>query len=322
MAIIEYLDEVHPAAAAAAGRRPRPGPRARAGPAGRLRDPSAEQPARAEVPGARAEGGRGRQEHLVPALGARGPAGTSANWRSCRPAPTATATRRRWPTAAWCRRSSTASASTCDFSGLDRTMAAFEACMRHPAFQKAQPSNCPDNEALSIPALAGAGLARTGRRAAACSHARRRRVGRPYASLNLGDHVGDDPLGAENRAASRRDSARGRCSCSRCMAAAWWTRRDPPPMAPKPTPAGPPSAASPARSWSRTACRCCWPTATAGASRRRMRLARTGRAGCRQGVLEALLLAAGRLDRRDAASARWPGWAPASGRRPSRWAAK
>jgi len=33
-----------------------------------------------------------------------------------------------------------------DFSGLDRTMAAFEACMAHPAFQKAQPSNCPDNE--------------------------------------------------------------------------------------------------------------------------------------------------------------------------------
>jgi maleylacetoacetate isomerase len=35
----------------------------------------------------------------------------------------------------------------CDFTQLDRTMAAFEACMRHPAFQKAQPSNCPDNEA-------------------------------------------------------------------------------------------------------------------------------------------------------------------------------
>lgn len=35
----------------------------------------------------------------------------------------------------------------CDFSGLDRTMAAFEACMRLPAFQKAQPSNCPDAEA-------------------------------------------------------------------------------------------------------------------------------------------------------------------------------
>ena len=33
-----------------------------------------------------------------------------------------------------------------DFSGLDRTMAAFDACMAHPAFQKAQPSNCPDNE--------------------------------------------------------------------------------------------------------------------------------------------------------------------------------
>ncbi len=34
-----------------------------------------------------------------------------------------------------------------DFSGLPRTMAAFEACMALPAFQKAQPSACPDNEA-------------------------------------------------------------------------------------------------------------------------------------------------------------------------------
>lgn len=34
-----------------------------------------------------------------------------------------------------------------DFSGLARTMAAFDACMKLPAFQKAQPSNCPDNEA-------------------------------------------------------------------------------------------------------------------------------------------------------------------------------
>jgi maleylacetoacetate isomerase len=34
-----------------------------------------------------------------------------------------------------------------DLDGLTRTMAAFEACMRHPAFQKAQPSACPDNEA-------------------------------------------------------------------------------------------------------------------------------------------------------------------------------
>jgi len=34
-----------------------------------------------------------------------------------------------------------------DFSGLTRTMAAFDACMQHPAFQKAQPSNQPDNEA-------------------------------------------------------------------------------------------------------------------------------------------------------------------------------
>jgi maleylacetoacetate isomerase len=33
------------------------------------------------------------------------------------------------------------------FDGLARTMAAFDACMAHPAFQKAQPSSCPDNEA-------------------------------------------------------------------------------------------------------------------------------------------------------------------------------
>jgi maleylacetoacetate isomerase/maleylpyruvate isomerase len=31
--------------------------------------------------------------------------------------------------------------------GLPRTMAAFDECMKHPAVQKAQPSSCPDNEA-------------------------------------------------------------------------------------------------------------------------------------------------------------------------------
>ena len=34
-----------------------------------------------------------------------------------------------------------------DYRGLPRTMAAFDACMAHPAFQKAQPASCPDNEA-------------------------------------------------------------------------------------------------------------------------------------------------------------------------------
>ena len=109
MAIIEYLDETHPEPPLlprdAAG--PRAG--ARAGAADRLRDPSAEQPARAQVPGARTEGGRGSQERLVPPLGARRPGGFRARTRAAAaPPPTATATRRRWPTAAWCRRSSTA----------------------------------------------------------------------------------------------------------------------------------------------------------------------------------------------------------------------
>ena len=35
----------------------------------------------------------------------------------------------------------------CDLSGLPRTMAAFDACMQNEAFQKAQPSACPDFEA-------------------------------------------------------------------------------------------------------------------------------------------------------------------------------
>jgi len=33
-----------------------------------------------------------------------------------------------------------------DYRGLTRTMAAFEACMELPEFQRAQPSSCPDNE--------------------------------------------------------------------------------------------------------------------------------------------------------------------------------
>ena len=34
-----------------------------------------------------------------------------------------------------------------NFDGLPRTMRAFDACMKLPAFQQAQPSACPDNEA-------------------------------------------------------------------------------------------------------------------------------------------------------------------------------
>jgi maleylacetoacetate isomerase len=34
-----------------------------------------------------------------------------------------------------------------NYDGLPRTMAAFDACMAHPAFQNAQPTSCPDNEA-------------------------------------------------------------------------------------------------------------------------------------------------------------------------------
>lgn len=35
----------------------------------------------------------------------------------------------------------------CDLSGLPRTMAVFEACMKHSAFETTQPSKCPDFQA-------------------------------------------------------------------------------------------------------------------------------------------------------------------------------
>lgn len=35
----------------------------------------------------------------------------------------------------------------CDVSGLPRTMAVFDACMKHPAFEATQPSKCPDFQA-------------------------------------------------------------------------------------------------------------------------------------------------------------------------------
>lgn len=34
----------------------------------------------------------------------------------------------------------------CDLSGLPLTMAAFDACMQLPAFQQAEPANCPDHQ--------------------------------------------------------------------------------------------------------------------------------------------------------------------------------
>jgi maleylacetoacetate isomerase/maleylpyruvate isomerase len=65
-----------------------------------------------------------------------------------------------WPASVYCYGDSPTLADLClvpqifnarrfnvDLAGLSRTMAAFDACMALPAFQKAQPSACPDNEA-------------------------------------------------------------------------------------------------------------------------------------------------------------------------------
>ena len=104
-----------PRRAAAAARCAGPGPRARAGADDRLRHPSADEPARAEIPEKHAGAvGRG-QAGVVPPLDGRGTGGARGAAGAGRPgrhaACSAMATARRWPTAAWCRRYSMRSAS-------------------------------------------------------------------------------------------------------------------------------------------------------------------------------------------------------------------
>ncbi len=69
LAIMQYLDEIHPQSAAAAGGPCRTQPRALAGAAHRLRDPSAEQPARAELSHRQVRHLRGAEARVVPPLG-------------------------------------------------------------------------------------------------------------------------------------------------------------------------------------------------------------------------------------------------------------
>ena len=63
-----------------------------------------------------------------------------------RPERSATATRRRWPTAAWCRRCSTRSATSATLRRIPTTMRVFAECMKLEAFDRAQPAKQPDAE--------------------------------------------------------------------------------------------------------------------------------------------------------------------------------
>ena len=149
LAILEYLEETHPQRAAAAGRR-RSAARACARwrrsvacdihPLNNLRVLRYLEHTLGIV-------GRG-QERVVPPLGQRtGWRRSKRTWRATpAPASSAMATRRPWPTAAWCRRCSTRERFDIDLAPYP-TVARIDAhCAELPAFIAAHPSQQPDAE--------------------------------------------------------------------------------------------------------------------------------------------------------------------------------
>ena len=142
----------------------------------------------------------------------------------------------------------------------------------------------------------------------------------PFATMNL-RHGGRRRAGARSPPTGRRfaaASAPRRCSCARCTARGWSGSTRPMPgrarRCTRPTPASPPSRASPARCRSPTACRCCSPRPSGrGVGRRPCRLARPRRRRARSDRRGAVR--GGGLPARTSST---PGSAPASGRAPSR----
>ena len=144
---------------------------------------------------------------------------------AAQPAPrSATATRRRWPTAAWCRRSSTPSASSAGSTTCRTTMRVFEACMALPAFQRPQPSTArmprePRGAAGGNARLADPRVAMPPR-VGACMTTRAGGVSaRAVRQHEPGPPVGDAPDAVRaNRERFAEAMRRGRCSCGRCTA--------------------------------------------------------------------------------------------------------
>ena len=226
LAIIEYLDETHPeppllprdALGRARG--------ARAGARHRLRDPPAQQPARAALPGARAEGRRGRQEPLVPPLGRDRPGGGRAPARGA-------AGHRPFchgdtPTLADCvlvPQIFNAQRFDCRLDHVPTVMRVFEACMAARAFSDDAASACPDADVSARAELAGCrDVARCGRRRRADDDARRRRqrarrcdTPEPRRSRSATTPA---RVAAQPAPLRRGDRRARRCSCARCTARA------------------------------------------------------------------------------------------------------
>ncbi len=143
LAIIEYLDSRYPDSAADSGRRGRARACAGVRAGDRVRDPSAQQPARAALSALRARARRGAREQVGAALDRRIVPVARGAARRVAPAVIASATSSRSPTCSSCRRCTTHAASAAT-SGRSRPWCASRTrCARCPRSRARRPSCSP-----------------------------------------------------------------------------------------------------------------------------------------------------------------------------------
>jgi glutathione S-transferase len=144
LAIIEYLEELHPEPPLLPG----DGSAAPVGPcpgAGRgLRNPPAEQPARAALPHAGPEAGRRREESLVPPLGGDRARGRRAAARVAAGHLLPRRQTRRMADCVLVPQIFNARRFECRLDHVPQVMRVFDHCMKLDAFERTRPENCPD----------------------------------------------------------------------------------------------------------------------------------------------------------------------------------